>query len=157
MAKLIGHITWSCLLSRPALSLINAGYRFARTFGPRSGRLWPAVAEEFRWIASLLPLFTCNRASPRSQWVYASEASGRARGGYGVPRRLCDPVDVAAAGSCAERRRFSAEEFVSARRSVLVENERKVQKATFLGVEDVHEESRVDLHPSLVGDTQESF
>ena len=37
MAKLIGH-TWSCLLRRPALSLINAGYRFARTFGPRSGR-----------------------------------------------------------------------------------------------------------------------
>ena len=46
MAKLIGHITWSCLLRLPALSLINAGYRFARTFGPRSGRLWPAVAQE---------------------------------------------------------------------------------------------------------------
>ena len=41
VAKLIGHITWSCLLRRPALSLINAGYRFARTFGPRSG---PATA-----------------------------------------------------------------------------------------------------------------
>ena len=25
VAKLIGHITWSCLLRRPALSLINAG------------------------------------------------------------------------------------------------------------------------------------
>ena len=50
VAKLIGHITWSCLLRRPALSLINAGYRFARTvshvlsdleadgYGPRSPR-----------------------------------------------------------------------------------------------------------------------
>ena len=34
VAKLIGHITWSCLLRRPALSLINAVYRFARTFTP---------------------------------------------------------------------------------------------------------------------------
>ena len=47
------------------------------------------------------------------------------------------------------------EEFIGARRSVLVENERKVQKATWLGVEDIHGESRVDLHPSLVGDMQE--
>ena len=39
--KLIGHFTWSCLLRRPALSLINAGCRFARTFGPRNGRVWP--------------------------------------------------------------------------------------------------------------------
>ena len=42
VAKLVGHITWSCLLRFSALSLINAGYRFARTFGPRSGRLWPS-------------------------------------------------------------------------------------------------------------------
>ena len=70
-------------------------------------------------------------------------------GSYGVTRRWCDPVDAAAAGSCAERWRFSAEEFISARRSALVEDERKVQKASWLG--------RVDLHPSLVGDMQEDF
>ena len=69
VAKFIGHITWSCLLRRPALSLINAGYRFARTFGPRSGWVWPAVAQEFRWIASLLSLVTCNLASLWSPWV----------------------------------------------------------------------------------------
>ena len=53
---------------------------------------------------------------------------GGSRGGYGVTRRWCDPVDASAAGSCAERWRFSAEEFISARRSVTVENERKVRK-----------------------------
>ena len=74
VAKLIGHITWSCLLRRPALSLINAGYRCAGTFGPRSGRLWPAVAQEIRF------------SSPWSPWVYAADASGEARGGYGVTR-----------------------------------------------------------------------
>ena len=96
VAKLIGHITWSC-------------QRFAHTFGPRGGRVWPAVAQEFRWIASPLPLLNCDLASPWSLWVYAADASGGARGGYGVTRRWCDPEDVAAAGSCAERWRFSAE------------------------------------------------
>ena len=152
VAKLIWHITWSCLLRRPAVSLINARYRFARTFGPRSGRVWPAVAQEFRW--SLPELLTCNLGSP---WVYATDASGGARGGYGLARRLCDSETVAAAGSCAERWRFSAAEFISAWRSVLVENERNVPKASWLGVENVHEENRVDLHPSLVGGMQESF
>ena len=107
----------------PLFSLVNAGYRFARTFGPRSGRLWLAVAHEFKWIASLLPLLTCNRASPWSPWVYATDAFGGARGGNGVTRRWCDPEDVAAAGRCAERWRFSAEESISARRSVLVDSE----------------------------------
>ena len=157
MAKLIGHITWSCPLRRPALSLINAGYRFARTFGPRSGRWWPAVAQEFRWIASLLPLFTCNLASPWSPWVYATDASGGARGSHGVTRRWCDPVDAAATGSCAEGWRFSAQEFITARRSALVEHDWKVKKASWLGVEDIHEVCRVDLHPSLVGDMRENF
>ena len=157
VAKLIGHITWSCLLRRPALSLINAGYRFARAFGPRSGRLWPAVTQELRWISSLLPLLSCNLASPWSPWVYATDASGGTHGGYEVTRRLCDPVHTTAAGSCAERRRFSAEEFISARRSALGEHERKVQKASWLGVEDIHEVCRVDLHTSLVGDMRENF
>ena len=57
-------------------------------------------------------------------------------------RRKSDSETVAAAGSCAERWRFSAQECISARRSVLVENERKTQKATWLGVKDVHEENR---------------
>ena len=35
--------------------------------------------------------------------------------------------------------------------------ERKVRKAIWLGVEDVHEEHHVGLHPSLVGSIQESF
>ena len=52
---------------------------------------------------------------------------------------------------------FSAEEFISSRRSALGEHERKVQKASWLGVEDTLEICRVDLHPSFVGDMQEEF
>ena len=152
-----GHITWRRLPRRLALSLINAGYRFARTFGPRSGRVWPAVAQEFRYIASLLPLLTCSLASPWSPWVYATDASGDARVGYGVTPRGCDPDTVAAACSCAGRWRFSAEEFISARRSVLIENEWTAQKAAWLWVVDEHEDNRVDLHPSLLWSMQESL
>ena len=76
VAKLIGHTTWSCLLRRPALSPINAGYRFPRTFGPRSGRLWPAVAQEFRWIASLLPLLSLQPCQFLVAVVHATDASG---------------------------------------------------------------------------------
>ena len=32
-----------------------------------------------------------------------------------------------------------------------------MQKASWLGVKDIHEVNRVDLHPSLVGDMQENF
>ena len=49
------------------------------------------------------------------------------------------------------------EVFISARRSVLVEHERKLHKARKLGVKDKDEVDRVDLHPSLVGDLQENF
>ena len=33
----------------------------------------------------------------------------------------------------------------------------KVQKASWLGVEDIHEDCRVDLHSSLVGDMRDNF
>ena len=65
--------------------------------------------------------------------------------------RKCDSETVAAASSCAERWRFSVEEFISTQ-SALVELEREAQKASWLGVEDMREASRVALHPSLVGD-----
>ena len=48
VVKLIAHITWNCLLRRLALSLITAGYRFARTFGSRSGRLWSRNSDGLR-------------------------------------------------------------------------------------------------------------
>ena len=60
-------------------------------------------------------------------------------------------------GGCAERWSFSAEEFTSARRSALVELELEAQKTSWLGVEDIREASRVDLHPCWVGDMRESF
>ena len=136
VAKLIGHITWSCLLRRPALSLVNAGYRFARTFGPRGGWVWPAVAQVFRGIATLLPLL--NYSLPRSQspWVYATDASGGVRRGHGATRRRCDLKEVAAA---------------------VVECERRPSKALWLGVTDARDSGRVDLHPSLAGSMQVDF
>ena len=106
VVKLIGYVTWSCLLRRSALSLINARYRFVRTFEPRNGRVWPVVAQEFRWVAALPPLLNCSPVSAWSPWVYVTDASGGLRRGYGVTRRQCDLKDVADAGWCAERWRL---------------------------------------------------
>ena len=140
VAEIINRTTWICLLRRPALSLINAGCRRARSFGPRSGRLWPSVAQEFPWIASLLPLRTCNLVSPWSPWVYAADASGGAHGGYGVARCWCDPLDAAAAGSCAD--------FLLKSLSALDVRLSASMNGKCRKVEDIHEICRVDLHPS---------
>ena len=84
VAKLIRHITWSCLLRRPALSLNNAGYCFARTFGPRSG---PATAcrrastPMDRVIAATSHLQPCQ---PLVAVGPATDASGGTHGSYGV-------------------------------------------------------------------------
>ena len=87
VANLIGYITWSLLLRRPELSLVNARYRFARTFGPRSG--WVSLDSD--------GLLRCCRCSIVALPVHgplgftcATDASGGTRGGSGVARRRCD-------------------------------------------------------------------
>ena len=99
VAKLIGHIIWSCLLRRPALSLINAGYRFARTFGPRSGRLWPVVVQglHLQPCQSLVIVGPCYKL-PLVVHVGAMEL------------RVAAVIQwmLLAAGSCAERWKVSA-------------------------------------------------
>ena len=64
----------------------------------------------------------------RGRCVYATDISGGTHGRYLFTRRLCDPVDTATAGSCAERWRSSAEDFISARRSALGELNGKCRK-----------------------------
>ena len=44
-----------------------------------------------------------------------------------------------------------------ARRSVLIENERKARKAAWLGVVDEHVDKRVDLHPPFLGACKRVF
>ena len=66
-------------------------------------------------------------------------------------------MDAAATGSCAERWSFSAEELINARRSAFVELKLEARKASWPGVEEFREDSRVDLHPTLVGDMREGF
>ena len=89
--------------------------------------------------------------------VYATDASGGTRGFYGVTRRRCDPVDVAAAGQCAERWKFLSGGFIRARRSIQLKCEQRACQALRLGIDEAHENSRVDLHPSLVESVQADF
>ena len=62
---------------------------------------------------------------------------------------LLQPFTVSRPKKCPEPHSFLS--------SALGEHERRVQKASWLGVDEIHEICRVDLHPSLVGDTQEKF
>ena len=94
VAKLIGPITWSCLLRRPALFLTNAGYRSARTFGPRSGRVWPAVARNSvglrhycRFSLAILPVLGRHGFTPRTPRV-AHEEAVVLRVANAIPKRL---------------------------------------------------------------------
>ena len=127
VAKLIGHITWSCLLRRPALFLVNAGISSRALSDPQAAgmaRSRPGIPLDCVITASS-HLQSCQSLVSMGLRHGRTDASGGAREGYGVTRRKCDLETVAAAGNCAERWRFTAEEFISARRSVLIENERK--------------------------------
>ena len=146
MAKLIGHITWSCPLRRPALSLINAVYRFVHYLRTSKrtvvacGR--PGIQVD-RVIASAPHVQPCQSLGhhgsvlqmPRVERMGATESRVA-----GVTQR-----DAVATGRCAQWWRFSADEFISARPSALDELELEAQKASWLGVEDMREASSVDL------------
>ena len=144
----------TCVLRCPDLSLINVGYRFARTLGPRSGRLWPVVAQEFRWIRVIaatshlqnLPAFgrrgslpemlrvehmgaTGSRAARVIQWMRQRQVAVQNVGDFLHSSSALD-VRCWTSGKC---------------------------RNSWLGVEDTHEICRVDLHPSLVEDVQEEF
>ncbi len=114
---------WSSMegIASRALSDHEAG-----GYGPQSPRNSAGLRHYCRFSLAILPVLGRHGFTPRTP------RSG-ARGGVGVTSRKCDPETVAAAGSCAERWRFSAEEFISTRRSVLIENERKLRKP--LGLE----------------------
>ena len=119
-------------------------------YGPQSPRNSVGLRHYCRFSLAILPVLGRHVFMERMLLVGHEEAM-ELRVANAILKRL--PQEAAVLNDV----RFSAEEFISARRSVLIENERKAQKAAWIGVVDVHEDYRIDLHPSLAGGMQESF
>eukprot|EP00969_Alexandrium_andersonii_P271593 12003708-Alexandrium_andersonii.AAC.1 len=57
MEVLLGHITWTLLLRREGLALLQSVYAFVGCRGLECRPLWPAVRRELEWVSALIPLF----------------------------------------------------------------------------------------------------
>ncbi len=118
LEQVIGHVTWSCLLRRECLSILNSTYSFMRAKCHRETRLWPSVRRELRQIASLLPLMVANTSLPWSSTVSVSDSSDY---GFAVLERdFADHMDLAKSwGRQSERWRYDYEDSVHARAHAL--------------------------------------
>ena len=101
--RILGHITYACMLFRPLLAVTSSAYAFTRKGRPEAEKLWPSVAKEFWHLRCLLPLCVGHMKTTTRGEVFAADASdvGFAVCSAKVPQSL---VDEAARWS--ERGRF---------------------------------------------------
>ncbi len=93
LARLVGRWTWACLAARPALSVLNAAYRFIECARGRRFTLWRTVAQELRTLVGLAPLLFTHTASGWFDRVVATDASST---GMGIVAAVAqrDPASV---------------------------------------------------------------
>ena len=103
--KLIGHITFACLLRREMLSCLCSTYYFARECSQQGSKMWETTRRELGVFLSLLPLLGRRLDAPWSSVVYMTDAceSGHATVKASAPTDL-----VSSTGSWHERWRFKA-------------------------------------------------
>ena len=112
LQKLIGHLTYACILRREMLSLLSACYAFVEAFKTSAGKLWDSVDRELRWFASLLPLCFADSSRQWSSHVHCNDAPPA---GYGVCASRCDPNIIASIGRTFEKWRYDVEDSINAR------------------------------------------
>ncbi|CAK0861196.1 unnamed protein product, partial [Prorocentrum cordatum] len=113
---LLGHITWTSLVRREALALLNTAYAFVEVNGVDLQELWPAVRRELWQVRRFLPLLACDLSAPWSSHVTCSDAS---EFGLGVCRRRAPRSEVARIGRVSERWRYRVDGFQRAQESAL--------------------------------------
>jgi hypothetical protein len=79
LSRLVGRWTWACLVNRPALSVLNAVYRYIECAGDRVFDLWPSVRDECI-LANLAPLLVAELAVQSFPSVIATDASSTGLG-----------------------------------------------------------------------------
>ncbi|CAE8645231.1 unnamed protein product, partial [Polarella glacialis] len=100
LEHVMGHCIHHMLLKRELLSLFRAFYDFISQCYDTPVKVWPSVAKEARWAASLLRLCHSNLRRPWDLLVTASDASLT---GIAVTSTLWDHQDVVAVGAMNER------------------------------------------------------
>jgi hypothetical protein len=80
LAHLIGRWTWTMLLRRPSLSVLQHAYRFIRVAGKRKFNIWPSVRRELWMLLGLLPLLNARLDVPTFRHIIASDASEHGAG-----------------------------------------------------------------------------
>ena len=116
LEKVLGHITWACLLRRESLSVFGACYSFAKRCGKRRAAVWPSVYRELRQTSFILPLMCAQASLPWDDVVLASDSSDS---GYGVLERTVGAATAGRWGRVSERWRFDFEEATKARAHAL--------------------------------------
>src|SRR5437879_81514 len=64
LSALVGRWTWAALISRPALSVFNAVYRFIECARHRPFSLWQSVIHELGVMSGLAPLLYTSLSAP---------------------------------------------------------------------------------------------
>eukprot|EP00973_Karenia_brevis_P095719 12428786-Karenia_brevis.AAC.1 len=114
LEAIVGHFTWSCLVRREALSILDATYKFISQHRSAPAPIWSSVRTELRWARSVLPLLFSDIGQPWSPLVTATDASDL---GFGVCEKVEDPAEVGSVGRLAEKWRYIQEDTVKARQS----------------------------------------
>ena len=77
MSQLVGRWTWAALVVRPALSVLNAVYRFVECSWHRRFVIWPTVRKELRLLVGLAPLLVARLSVPEFPYTVATDASSK--------------------------------------------------------------------------------
>ena len=115
---LIGHYTWSCLLRRPLLSILQSVYKFISKAGPHRMRLWTSVRRELFHASSLLCFAFVDARRPYGEMVAATDASGSSSidaGGFAMVEQPWDLALVRDTSKQGERWRYAIEDAICAR------------------------------------------
>lgn len=75
LAHVIGRWTWSMLLRRPSLAVLQHVYRYVEVAGRRRFTLWPSVRRELWMLLGLLPLLHARFDVPTFRHLIATDAS----------------------------------------------------------------------------------
>ena len=113
---LVGHITWSALVKREGLAILDNVYTHIQAHYDTHGPLSSAVHTELFQIMSVLPLLRLHTCAAWHDRLTMSDASPF---GIGVVDRQVEAEAIGAIGRCVEKWRFHAESTVAARRSAL--------------------------------------